>query len=447
MIRKIFDRHAAQSSRGRRLPRALAALSIVIATVSAGAQAQTYASFDDWVAQTKVSGEFRSGLFTVDWQHIRPFQHTFSIGGWVDLQSAPINGFSLNVSMATAQGLGLNPSNPREALPEVPSANVTTLMQAYLEYANHGLVLRAGNQLIDTPFANGSDFRMIPATFQGISAVWNDVIPGLKLSAYRMYRFKPWWASGYGRADTGTSPFNAGQVPEVDSSGFLAFGADYAASGLKLTAWHYDFYSRLRLTYGEASYRIPVQTPLLKAVMLGVQGVRETDAGGQVLPYQQVSSNLYGAQIGFALPHNTIFVSYVDVPRNDGHFRAGGFVNPYLQGNYNSSPIYTDIFGMTIGSMFGVPGSGVSIKDVIKIDHLTIIPAYTNYHLMEQGVGPDGQVINGPGKINGFMLIAMYELTPHWKLQFSGAYKQSKSAVGRISPNFLQIVYKFDKAD
>lgn len=444
MIRTTVYRHFGQSSRRRRSLQALAALSIVIATALGSAHAQTYSSFDDWVAQTKVTGQFRSGVYTVDWQHIRPFQRTFSIGGWVDLQSAPINGFSLNVSMATAQNLGLNSSNPMKTLPEVPSANVTTLMQAYLEYADHGLALRAGNQLIDTPFVNASDFRMIPATFQGLSAVWSGVVPGLKLSGYRMYRFKPWWASGYGRSDTGTSPFNAGQVPQVDSSGFLSFGADYTVSGLKLTGWYYDFYSRLRLVYGEASYRVVVPTPFLKAVMLGVQGVRETNASGQVFPYQQVSSKLSGAQIGFVLPHNTVFVSYVDVPKNDGHFRAGGFVNPYLQGNYNSSPIYTDIFGMSIGSMFAVPGHGVSIKDVIKIGHLTVIPAYTNYHLMEYGLGPAGQVVKGPGNIHGFMLLGMYELTPRWKLQFSGAYKQSNSAVGRISPNFLQVVYKFD---
>lgn len=445
MIGTTLDRHAARPSRLKRLPRIVAAALLVAAAASGSAHAQAYSSFDDWVSQTKVSGQFRSGVFTVDWQHIRPFQRTFSIGGWVDLQSAPINGFSLNVSMATAQGLGLNSSNPMKALPEVPSANVTTLMQAYLEYANHGLVLRGGNQLIDTPFANGSDFRMIPASFQGISAVWSDVVPGLQLSGYRMYRFRPWWATNYGRSDTGTSPFNAGQVPEVDSTGFLAFGANYTISDLKLTAWYYDFYSRLKLTYGQADYRVAVHTPFLKAILLGAQGVHETNSGGQTLPYQQVGSKLYGTQIGFVLPHNTVFVSYVDVPKNDGAFRAGGFVNPYLQGNYNSSPIFTDIFGMTIGSMFGLPGRGASVKDVIKIGHLTLIPAYTNYHFMEQGIGPGGELVKGPGKIHGFMLLGMYNLTPHWKLQFSGAYKQSKSAVGRISPNFLQVVYKFDK--
>lgn len=447
MVRTIISRRTSRPARGRCLKRALGVLFIVAVASLGSVHAQTYSSFDDWVSQTKVTGEFRSGLFTVDWQHIKPFQRTFSVGGWVGLQSASIDGFSLNVSMATAQNLGLNSSNPQKVLPEVPSANVSTLLQAYLQYASHGFVLRAGNQLIDTPFANGSDFRMIPASFQGFSAVWKNVVPGLELSGYRMYRFKPWWAADYGRADTGTSPFNAGQVPEVNSSGFLAFGADYAYSNLKLTAWYYDFYSRLRLTYGEADYRITVQTSFLKAVLLGVQGVRETSTGGESQLYQQVSSSLSGAQIGFALPHNTLFLGYVDVPKNNGHFRAGGFVDPYLQGNYNSSPIYTDIFGMTIGSMFGLPGRGVSVKDVIKIGNLTLIPAYTNYHLTEQGLGPAGQVINGPGAIHGFMLLGMYDLTPHWKLQFSGAYKQSKSAVGRISPNFLQIVYKFNRAN
>jgi len=425
---------------------ALVTMILMIPRIASADEAQQYDSFDQWISQTKITGQLRFAYYTVDWQHIHPFQHSSSFGGWLNLKTAPFHNFSIDVTLNTAQALGLNPTNLAAEVPELPATNVSALSQAYLQYKHGGVTVRGGNQAINTPFANESDFRMIPATFQGVSAVWADALPGLTLSAYRMYRFKPWWATGFERTDTGNSPFNAGQVPAVDSIGFAAFGAEYQNKSLKLSGWYYDMYNRLDLMYGEASYHVAIGGHFLKALILGTQALRESNTSSQVAPYRDVNSKLYGAQLGFVVPHNVIFVSYNDVPTHDGSFQAGGFVDPYLQGNFNSSPIYTDIFGMSLGSQFGLPGQGYSIKDVIKLDRLTLIPGYTNYHLISHAIGPSGEPVSGPGNINGWMLLATYNLTPHWQIVYSGAFKQSKSKVGRISPNFFMLKYDFGGA-
>lgn len=409
------------------------------------ASVNQYSSFDDWVSQTQVTGQFRTGYFTTHWQNIHPFQHTFSIGGWLNLKSAPVNGFSVNLSVATAQSLGLNSSNPAANNQEVPSKNVTTLLQAYAQYHFRDMTVRAGNQLISTPFANDSDFRMIPASFQGVSVVVKDLVPDLTLSGYRMYRFRPWWSASYGRTDTGSTVFNAGQVAPTDSDGFAALGASYSGKHLTASGWYYDFTDRLQLAYADMQYRVKLAAGPVKEIIGGVQALREFNTGDQVLPYRNVGSKLYGGQIGLAVPYNTVFLSYNDVPVQPGKFQGGGFVDPYLQGNFNSSPIYTDIFGMSLGSQFGLPGRGYGIKDVIKIGGLTLIPGYTEYHFVSVVAGPEGGAVHGPGSIHGFDLIAIYRISRDWSFLFSGAYKQSKSAVGRISPNFFQLRYTFGK--
>lgn len=403
-----------------------------------------YDSFSQWLSQTKVTGQFRAYYLTKHYQYFKPFQHSGSVGGWLNIDTAPFHDFSADLGVYTAQSLGLNPTNPVARVTELPADNVTTLGQAYLQFKSSGFTVRGGNQAINTPFANNSDFRMIPATFQGVSAVWASAAPGLTLSFYRMFRFKPWWASGFERTDTGKSPYNGiAQVPAVDSGGFAAFGAKYARTPLDIGGWYYDFYNRLSLGYGEVHYHVGIGGHFLKALILGGQAAREWNTGNQADPYRDVNSTLYGAQVGFAVPHNVIFASYNRVPIHDGSFQAGGFVDPYLQGNFNSSPIFTDIFGMSMGSQFGVPGHGYSIKDVIKLNRLILIPAYTTYDFVASATGPGGQTVNGPGSIHGYMLIAKYNLTNHWQFEFDGAYKQSKAPIGKVALAFFDLRYTF----
>ena len=58
----------------------------------------------------------------------------------------------------------MNPDNT------LPSFQMSTLYQAFLQYNAHGLYFKGGDQVINTPWANASDSRLKPVAFQGVDA-------------------------------------------------------------------------------------------------------------------------------------------------------------------------------------------------------------------------------------------------------------------------------------
>ncbi len=406
-------------------------------------------SFTSWLAQSKVTGQFREFYYTQKFQNILPFRHTNSLGGWFNIHTPGYHGWSLDAGAYTAQSLGLNAHSQATQIKSLPDFNLTVLGQAYLQYKGYGLKLRAGNQLIDTPFAqsNEVDFRMIPPMFQGIGGSYKTPVKGLSLYAYRMFRFRGFVSSGFERTDVGFNPYNViNPIPQITSAGFAAYGAQehFGSSTAKL--WYYDFYNRLSLAYGEYDYHMGIGGHFLKALLLGAQYAKEWNTGNQTLPYQNVDSELYGLRVGFVVPHNIVFLSYNGVRSNPGAFRAGGFVTPYLMGNYNTPTIYSNILGAAIGAGApALPGHAYSIKDVVKFPHYhtLLIGAYTVIHAPDSIMGASGP-LGGSGTSHAWEFIGKYSFSHGWATKVLYVSIDNNSALGKIQLLRFYLTYNFD---
>ena len=360
------------------------AIAIVAALcgVSAAAQAET---LTDFFKQSKIDGQIRSYYFSRDYGATGPNtfnQDAFSLGGILNIKTAPfLGGFGVGVSFYTAHALGANNTSGAPAYPHLDPTlmgpqSIDALGQAYLQYEiPKTLLVRAGDQELNTPWLNGSDSRMLPATYQGVFA---EVSPyhDLHLYGMRIFRWKSRTSNGYyndnlfypanyeGDVAYGGStqlPINA-----PSTSGTLAFGASYSLMGAKADAWYYDFYQFAKMFYTNVDYTLKTDTGVDPFV--GAQYMREW--GASLLSRQGANATAWGVIGGVnyktGVGDGTISVAYNAIEPQSGGFMNGGIVSPYTVG-YATDPLYTTAMIRGLADNLG-PGHGYKIKIAQHLD-------------------------------------------------------------------------------
>ena len=287
----------------------------------------------------KVNGDVRAYDFTRHYSGPVAGQQAFSLGGALNVMSGSVYGFGAGLTFYTAHSLGMNNSNP--ALVDGTLAGyygINTLGQAFVQYENRKVLVRAGDQSIASPWVNPSDSRMIPATYQGVLAAVKP-IKGLTISAMRITRFKSRTSNHFSQTDL-YNPRNIGGTPTLARGtrepGTAAVGVAYHGAGLKTGVWGYQFYNLAKMAYAQGSYTLP-GTGSIKP-FVGAQALRETGSGQQYLG--QVDATVYGAVAGVKYAGSQLSVGYDDLPAHPGAFGNGDVVSPYTTG-YATDPLYT----------------------------------------------------------------------------------------------------------
>lgn len=416
---------------------------VVLCVASASAMA---ASSPEWIKQTRVTGQVRQYDFYRTFDRLVDTQHGVSFGGWLQAETGSIEGFNLVAGFYTAQSFGLNPSDTKNLYPTLPSDNVTALGQAYIQYRGYGLQARAGNQMLDTPWTNAIDLRMIPPIYQGVSIRYDTPVNGLSFEADRMFQYKPWEADHYGHGDSGYSfigdtsyKYNAAApLPSVQTTGLVALGSRYDVNGFEGNLWYYDFHEREQMAYGDISAALPVQAFGLD-YRLAAQYGRLWDTSNQTAPYQNVDSELYGAQLSIASPHDTLKLAYNYVPVKDDRFRGGGFVTPYQDGLYAGAD-YTATLLQVIASN-GLPGQAYSIKNVTKFGPWKLLLAFGQYFYKDaRGVHQDFHAFQA----NSYWATLGYDFTKNFGVTNAfGRVSEGGAALGGVTVDYLRFKYSF----
>ncbi|MEA2098518.1 MAG: OprD family outer membrane porin [Campylobacterota bacterium] len=135
-------------------------------------------------------GRLRTNSFMWDWNDDSKFDNkALGVGGSFIYKTAPFAGFSATAGLYTSQ----NPSFFREDVVDVglvkagkdtfsrnDTANtnnfgMSVLGQAYLQYDVRNTSLVVGRQLFESVFTKSNDTKMIPNTFDGVSATIKDI--------------------------------------------------------------------------------------------------------------------------------------------------------------------------------------------------------------------------------------------------------------------------------
>lgn len=215
-------------------------------------------------------------------------------------------------------------TNPDDTL---PGYQLATLYEAYAQYVGHGLSVRAGNQLINTPWANTSDSRIKPVAFQGAQLSYT--FGPWTVEGMDMLRFQSRTSSFFTRTTlltsfppTGNSGLPGNYTPPGNvkfasndpfgsiASGGFAFGRlGYSAHGFSGDMDYYAISNIATMLWVDGKYS--ARGPLRP--FLAFQAGGENNAGQSVIG--KIDSRMYGLQGGVnVMPAVQLVVGYDDLP-------------------------------------------------------------------------------------------------------------------------------------
>lgn len=376
---------------------ATAAATVLTTTALPAASADTLA---DFLTQGSLTGQLRAYYFRRDYAAANVVNaNAFAIGGLFSYQTAEfLDGFSVGASFFTANALDTHNSNPaRVDTTLTGKANsVNSLGQAFLQYSGHGLLVRAGDQLVTTPWISPSDGRVIPSTYQGAYGSFTPVT-GLTFEALRVLRYKSRTADDYFQDNnyypaTWNGDASYGGTANLPASahatnGAAAVGVDYAVGGMKTTAWYYRFYDFAHMLYAQVDATLPLASPVKPFV--GAQVVREWGSSNVFAdtrthffdqPGTSADNSTLGGVAGLKAYGASLSVAY-DRLESEGVGALGGgvLISPYTA-SYATDPLYTS--SMIRGMVELGPGSSwkVSASEQAFRNELTLTASYAEYH-------------------------------------------------------------------
>ena len=297
-----------------------------------------------------VSGDLRLYNFNKEYgAPTKQDQRSSAIGGGLSITTDPfLGGFGLGLSVYHASAIETFPAGDKAQETTLMGAksSLTTVGQAYVQFArDHGLI-RVGRQIIKTPWMGPRDSRMIPQTFQGVWAALTPV-KGLQVMATRVNAFKSrtsdsfnrdnlYYPNGY-EDDTlyGTTTVFPKKAVLPEASGTGAIGVSYRAAGLHAQAWYYDYIDFARSTYVEGGYAFGASHDAL-VPYVDAQFMHQT--GGAL--FQQfkatqfgkggaVNSTIWGLRGGMKFSGNDISLAYNKLEDHADAFGGGSIVSPY----------------------------------------------------------------------------------------------------------------------
>ncbi len=328
----------------------------------------------------KFSGEI--GLTNFDYRqyfHTPQDPHDLAIGGNIIAHTAEFAGFSAGAGLYVGQTLGLENRRSSDYNPELasPDGNRTTLRQAYAQYQSGRLLVRAGRQLVQTPFATQDYFTFHPRAYSGFAARYDilgdtgkavevgamslDTSPAkLSVMAMRMYDFAGRFVDGF----TSGSEVSGGRP----TRGFLALGVRYnggiGTTKLVAQSWYYDFIDYARLAYGHVAVRSPIAAD--REFVAAVQAFRQWNSSGDGRSLadatdgvvRSVDAQIYGASVGSRVGNVTVSAIGNFAPTARGAFRNGGALQPYSMIPYT---LFTDTLQTGVAELGPGYGYGVNV--------------------------------------------------------------------------------------
>lgn len=304
-----------------------------------------------------------------------------AIGGDFTVHTGAMYGLSAGFALYTQHRL-VKYDDPIVGLGE----DLNQITEGYLQFQQQGVRVRAGRQLINTPFANGDMFTMLPRSFYGVSGTLslfnNFASPGPgeeKDSNYEISEYMPFAYNAsssapdaklyMGRFTRSLSRFsdqwsseNTFGYPAGRQSGFFTTGVQYQqqlpAGGLLGQAWYYNFFNIAKMGYFETGYEFPKLMEYGPRPFARVQYLHEGESGTAALG--SIDATEYGAKIGLRGPDWTVSLLYEHAPVHRGSWRNGAFVHPYtdLSGVLYDDTMNAGLEDIGPGTSYGIRISG-----------------------------------------------------------------------------------------
>ncbi|WP_077439616.1 hypothetical protein [Rhodanobacter sp. C01] len=436
---------------------ATAAIAALFCTLSFGAHADT---LSDLFTQGTVDGQLRVYDFNRDYgvqTAAKPNAQAFSAAILLNAKTASLYGFSLGASLVSANSFETQSDNVKEIDSTLmgPGNSLTALSQAYLQYQNSWVLLKGGYQYIDTPWLGSMDGRVIPASYDALTADFKP-LAGWDIVALRTFGWKSRTSDNYFDDNLyypttyhGDSLY-AGNAPlpatAPSAPGTWALGSTYVNGGLKVQGWYYDFMDFAHMGYADGSYVFNTGTgfnPVIGAQLLTETGgsdntLVDTQAKLLGVAGDDVKSRAWGADLGLVIPNGRFDVYYNKLSQEDGAVGDGAIISPYTVG-WSTDPLYTT--SMIRGLVEAGPGHAWKAKAAYDFfgSKLQLVAAYAKYTTDLFGDSHDTYfdiIYNFDGYLKGLQLRYRWELS-------SGGTGNLNPGNGSFTYNRVMLSYKF----
>jgi len=195
---------------------------------------------DEAFSKVKVEGQLRAGAVQVE-DEAGEKTSTLALGGKLGIKTAPILGVRLAATFYTTNALF---GEDEEGMFLDSNSNSYSIVgEAYVEAKLGKTILKAGRQIVDTPYADSDDIGMIPNTFEGVTLVNQDIADTTVVLA----SLDKW---------AGVDADVPEKFKEMQGSGDAVLTAGIVYEGVEnttLQAWHYRL-DEANFNYFEAGY-------------------------------------------------------------------------------------------------------------------------------------------------------------------------------------------------
>ncbi|MDP3465738.1 MAG: OprD family outer membrane porin [Sulfuricurvum sp.] len=166
----------------------------------------------------KSSGEIRIGSIKQN-NAVGADTYGASLGGWLKYERAAWNDVTFGMAAYVSQKISFLSGEGERVTTDFFDANGKSFIyigEAYVDYSVSDLTVRIGRQLIETPFVNGDDVRMLPNTFEAAVGTYS-AIEKTTITAGYLYR----WAG-----------FDSPQGHHEHINEFNQFGSNHDSNGV-----------------------------------------------------------------------------------------------------------------------------------------------------------------------------------------------------------------------
>ncbi len=349
------------------------AASVILSSVYADESVKTANSVKEMFSNGQVSGQIRLGYLDVNTKVTGENDTSATaIGGQLKFETASLNGISLGAAVYTSQAITAlsGEQNDGKFNEELTSSekHYTELAEAYINYTYNGLNIRVGRQLLDTPLADGDDYRMTPNTFEAAVASYTFDNIGLTLIGANIQR---WQGVDADYANVTNNKW--AEVNGEDGSGTYMAAATYSKNNIEAGAWYYDVDKATKATYVDVAYTLELGKTELT---LAAQYLNDSESDNS-----NIDGSIAGAMVEASFFGITAGLAYDDVSVDNGKEIFEGF---------GGGSSYTNMDTMTAGSLHdGTYGDGKSYVASLgyEIADVNIFAAYGDFKADDIGNG------------------------------------------------------------
>ncbi len=243
----------------------------------------------------KFSGELRSIYAGYDQEEAgEPDTHATAIGAILKYETEELNGFSAAATVNTSYDVGFASGERAKSKHfnglSSSDEDYSVLSEAYLNYTDGGLNLRAGRQLIDTPLADSDDIRMIPNTFEAYIATYE-----LDSFSFMLGNLQEWQGFDAG-LDLGWE--------KTGEDGTWLGSVTYSKDDFEASVWYYDIRKKLNAVYLEASYTVKIDDDMSLLGSAQYLNQSERSNSGEEASIYGVLAELSAYDFSFSLAYN-----------------------------------------------------------------------------------------------------------------------------------------------